>query len=286
MFLIIISCVALAIFLFSMDLSWTNVISSQRNDLVFEGRQTDYGAYALRKEHHRNLFYALFLAVGLIGGGFLTISLFGSKPVQQVIAPAFSIDDSVFFPPKPPKDPIKPKDNPPRTQRASAASAGATGNEVEVVERGKTEQGIVTEPGGGGEGPTGLEQPYDPGGEGDGTYPGANIEDDKKVEIFTRNMPQFPGGQEALIEYIKQRVRYTEFEIDRNVSGTIYVSFVVYSDGSVGDVVIERGIRNGERLAKRATEVLLGMPKWKPGDNGDKPLSVMMKMPLKFELKN
>ena len=85
MLILIISVVALLVFLFSIDMSWSNVVSDNRNNLVFEDRFTDYGAYAIRREHHVNVFYALLLSVGLIGGGFMAISAMRSKPVQKYL---------------------------------------------------------------------------------------------------------------------------------------------------------------------------------------------------------
>lgn len=287
MFLLIISSVALLIFLFSMDLSWANLISNRRNDLVFEGRNQNYGAYVLRREHHVNVFYALLLSVGLIGGGMYVLQFLVRK-AESVISVPDVVDIGPITNINPTK--IKPDlpDKPDRgTARASAAaSGGSLNNEVTVVEQGAQSTATADPQGGGGDGPSDLIQPYDPGSEGGGNgNSGGNDAENKKRHTFVQNMPEFPGGMEELIRYVQSKVKYTDYELLHNVGGTMYVSFTVFPDGNVGEVFVERGIPYGDRLEKRVARVLVEMPRWKPGDNGEEPLAVIMKMPLKFELR-
>jgi protein TonB len=289
MFLLIISSVALLIFLFSMDLSWANLISNRRNDLVFEGRNQNYGAYVLRREHHVNVFYALLLSVGLIGGGMCVLQFLVRK-AESVISVPDVVDIGPITNINPTK--IKPDlpDKPDRgTARASAAaSGGSLNNEVTVVEQGAQSTATADPQGGGGDGPSDLIQPYDPGSAGGGEgldKPENDNSDKKKRHVFVKNMPEFPGGMNEFIRYVQSKMKYTEYELMHNVGGTMYVSFTIFPDGNVGEIVIERGIPYGERLERRVTKVLLEMPQWKPGDNGDQPLAVIMKMPLKFELR-
>jgi protein TonB len=290
MFLLIIFCIALVVFLFSMDLSWANVISTRRNDLVFEGRNKDYGAYALRREHHMNIFYALLVSVGLIGGGMFVLQFVGRKTNAVFSAPAVITELSSLLKTNPPeKKPDQPRKADGQIARAAvAASAGATNTEVHVVEQGGEAGRKIDKQGGDGEGPSDLVQPYDPGtasgGEGKG-MPGNDDSDKKKRHVVVKNMPEFPGGMNEFIRYVQSKMKYTEYELMHNVGGTMYVSFTIFPDGNVGEIIVERGIPYGERLEKRIANVLLEMPQWKPGDNGEEPLAVIMKMPLKFELR-
>ncbi len=288
MIITIIAIIALSVFPFSMDLSWSNVVSAERNDLVFEGRNTSYGAYAIRKNHHLNVFYALLLSVGLIGGGFCGVSLLNGKPEQKVIPAAFSIVIPMDISPiekVEKKDTQKPKDEKPQQR-----SSGQDNREVVVVEN-KAALPIASDldrrniqQGGGGDDPIGIVEPYVPpgdGGEGGGTE---LLPEKKKARRYVKNPPVFPGGVDEMMAYMKPRVRYSDHEIDRNVEGTIYISFVVNEDGSIGEVTIERGIRNGDRLASKAIDAIHAMPRWKPGDDGEEPLPVIVTMPLRFEL--
>jgi periplasmic protein TonB len=288
MFLIIISCISLAIFLFSMDVSWANVISQNRNDLVFEGRNKDYGAYALRKEHHTNVFFALLLAIGLIGGGILTLRLLTgnfkdeTSPISMPVIIDAIID--ITPPEKKPDQPEKPKAKL-QTQSAAAAS-GSVSTDTEIVENTVESKDPAEQVGGDGDAPTDLIQPYDPGSEGGGSGAVDKAEPSKERHIFVKNMPEFPGGMDEFMRYVQARLKYSDYELMHNVGGTMYVSFTVFPDGQVGEVIIERGIPYGDRLEKRVIRALTEMPLWKPGNNGKEPLPVTMKMPVKFELRH
>lgn len=290
MFLITISCIALCIFLFSMDMSWDNMISGCRNELVFEGRNKSYGAYALRREHHMNVFYALLLSVGLIGGGMLAVRFLGGD-FQSKISPASSpviLDVMIDIPPAEKKPERKEKTEAGIQRSASAASSGSVSAETEIVEHGDEQQPSSESSGADGDAPSDLIQPYDPGSDGGGNSSLREVGGEataKKRHTFVKNMPEFPGGMEELIRYVQSHVKYTDYELMHNVGGTMYVSFTVFQDGHVGEIIVERGIPYGDRLEKRVIRVLAGMPVWKPGDNGDEPLPVIMKMPVKFELR-
>lgn len=295
MFLIIISIAALAIFLFSMDISWSNVLSGDRNELVFEGRNQQYGAYKLRREHHVNLMIALFLSVGVIGGGFALLGQFvkhGGK-----ITPPQSNFSIVPITIQPEEVDEKPKqEEKPETQKKAEPTEPAGGEEhreVTVVDHGptkptKSDEDLTGKPiGDGGEGPDGPIAPITVGGDGEGT----GTEDEqgtkkKKVHSFVKNRPEFPGGDEALMSYMLSQVRYSEMDKELLVQGTIYLTFIVEADGSISDVKISRNIRHGDRMGKQAIKAIENMPNWKPGNDGEEPLRVLMTLPLKVELRN
>ncbi len=289
MIISIIAIIALSVFLFSMDLSWSNVISSQRNDLVFEGRNTSYGAYSLRKEHHVNLFYALLLALGVIGGGMYGIGKWNGTPTPKPNPSEFSYMIPVDI--RPIERAKVEEEKKPETERKEQKASGQENKEVEVT------QNAIVKPilsdlerhdkqqGGGGEDPTGIVEPYDPGA-GSGGGDGSEVVVKKTARRYVKNPPQFPGGVDEMMQYMKPRVRYSDMDIEKNVEGIIYISFVVNEDGSIGDIMIERGIRNGDRLAKKAIEAINAMPRWTPGDDGKEPLPVIVTMPLHFELHN
>lgn len=284
MILLIVIAAALGIFLFSIDRSWSNVVSSDRNDLVFEGRNQEYGAFALRKEHHRNMFYALLIAVGIIGGGLLSISALRKKPEYRPSPPNMDITVLIDIPTPDIKKPVE--DQPAVKRTVASKPAGGISNIVEVVTTPVAQPSpIVETPGGGGDDPVGIVEPYVPPGGGDGGNGTGGTVVDPVISRVAVVMPEFPGGAKALMEYMAARVRYSDTDVERGTEGTIYVSFVVDQYGNVQDVIIERGIRNGENLARRAKEVILAMPAWSPGNNGQGPVPVRFTMPLKFELK-
>ena len=95
-------------------------------------------------------------------------------------------------------------------------------------------------------------------------------------------MPEFNGGPAGLMSYIGSNLQYPADAAANNESGTVYVSFVVKSDGSVGAVNIEKGVSN--LLDGEAKRVVGSMPKWTPGEHQGKKVSVKMVLPIKFEL--
>ncbi len=287
MFITIISAIALIVFLFSVDQSWSNVISSQRNDLVFEDRNQDYGAYSLRHEYHRNIFFALLISVGCIGGGLLAVSAMRSSIVSVKMPVLDDINifvnaNTIAQAEQKAKIPFK---------REEQKSSGMDNREVQIVDTqtkavASSDERHDKQQGTGGDDDIVLLAPVGDGAGGDGSGTATVVEPKKNARRYVRNKPEFPGGDQGLMKYMNPRVKYNDREIDRHVEGTIYITFVVYEDGSVGEVNIERGILGGERLAKQAMEAILRMPRWTPGNDGQEPLPVIVTMPLKLELRN
>ena len=95
-------------------------------------------------------------------------------------------------------------------------------------------------------------------------------------------MPQFPGGADALIEYMKKNVIYPNKAKEKGVQGTVYVSFIVEKDGSVSNVNILKGI--GGECDEEALRVVKEMPRWTPGLYKGKPARVLFNIPIYFKL--
>ena len=79
----------------------------------------------------------------------------------------------------------------------------------------------------------------------------------------TEELPMFPGGDEALKVYIVDNTNYPQTAIVDSITGIVFVSFVVNTDGSIGDCEIRRGIRCD--LDEECIRVIKEMPNWKPG---------------------
>lgn len=95
-------------------------------------------------------------------------------------------------------------------------------------------------------------------------------------------MPEFNGGPAGLMSYIGTNLQYPADAAANNESGTVYVSFIVKSDGSVMGATVEKGISN--LLDGEAKRVVGSMPKWTPGEHQGKKVSVKMVLPIKFNL--
>ncbi len=102
------------------------------------------------------------------------------------------------------------------------------------------------------------------------------------VYQIAEEMPEFPGGVEALMDFVGKNVKYPEEAKEKEISGRVFVSFVIEKDGSVNEVKVMRGIGGG--CDEEAVRVIKGMPKWKPGMQKGKPVRVSYMMPLNFKL--
>ena len=100
----------------------------------------------------------------------------------------------------------------------------------------------------------------------------------EKAEV----MPEYPGGDQAMMQFVAENVKYPQDAIDKEISGRVLVSFVVEKDGSIGDVKVVKGIGGG--CDEEAVRVVNTMPKWKPGMDKGKPVRVSYMMPITFKL--
>ena len=110
-------------------------------------------------------------------------------------------------------------------------------------------------------------------------------EDPEENVVFqvVENMPEFPGGQQALFKYLAENVKYPVIAQENGIQGRVICQFVVNKDGSIVDVVAVRS--SGEpSLDKEAIRVIQSMPKWKPGKQRGKPVRVKYTVPVNFRL--
>lgn len=107
--------------------------------------------------------------------------------------------------------------------------------------------------------------------------------DDDKVFDKVDNMPEFPGGSMALMEFLRDNVKYPKGAFERNVQGRVIVGFVVDRDGSVTDVHAFKPL--DEELDAEAVRVISAMPKWTPGMVKGEPVRVKYFVPVIFRLK-
>jgi TonB family protein len=106
--------------------------------------------------------------------------------------------------------------------------------------------------------------------------------DSSKVFLVVETQPQYEGGWEAMMNFIRKNLQYPLVAKRNGYQGTVYVSFVVQRDGTVADAKVIRGIH--ESLDKEAIRVVNLMPKWKPGMQNGKTVHVRFNLPIKFGL--
>ncbi|MEX1001481.1 MAG: energy transducer TonB [Crocinitomicaceae bacterium] len=110
-------------------------------------------------------------------------------------------------------------------------------------------------------------------------------EEEVKVEPivdFAEVEPEFPGGEAAMMEWIRDHIEYPPLSIEMGEQGIVYVQFVVNKDGSIEQVRIMRGV--SDPLDSEAKRVVKAMPKWKPGEQAGKKVRVRYTLPIHFRL--
>ena len=96
-------------------------------------------------------------------------------------------------------------------------------------------------------------------------------------------MPQFPGGQTAMLQYMMKNIKYPKQAMKEGIQGRVTVSFIVEKDGRVSNVRLLRSVQ--PLLDKEAIRVVKSMPKWSPGKQKGKPVRVRFNLPVMFKLK-
>ena len=258
------------------------------DDLIFEHRNQAYGAYDLRKSYRSTLGRALLLGSLLFLGALGIPSLYAIVKTTNtdVMVEATVMDLPTEAPPEekitPPKQELAPVQatvtNPVPEVVADAPDdmpPMATVDELKVATSGPTTQE------GSGDGefieapetarPTVVEKAIE----------APEVVDDKSFTVVEQQ-PEFPGGLPALAAYLQKNLRYPSAASRANVSGKVYLSFVVNADGSLADVSVAKGIGFG--CDDEALRVVEAMPRWRAGRQAGRAVRVRFSLPVVFML--
>ncbi len=241
-------------------------------DLVFEGKNKEYGAYQLRQENSKTTTKAFFYAIGSIGfvsGIFMLFSSFKSNPtplVEPIIDDTLVIVDVVLPPetkkPEPPRtEPEKPVALPVETPPVNTSYVVAPTAQANPIIPTNNKLPTTNPSTGGTEPGTGTTtNPSSGNGEGENDKPTAPT--GPVMSAVLDAQPEFPGGMKKFYAYVGDN--FEKQEIDDIESLTVHVSFVIEKDGSMTDIKV---LRNpGYGLDKEAIRVLKSLKtKWKPG---------------------
>jgi len=107
-------------------------------------------------------------------------------------------------------------------------------------------------------------------------------EEETKVFDVVEQMPEFPGGQGALFEYLSKNIKYPVVAEENGIQGRVIVTFVVERDGSITDVKVVKSV--DPSLDKEAQRVVRSMPKWIPGKQNGSAVRVKFTVPVTFRL--
>ena len=100
--------------------------------------------------------------------------------------------------------------------------------------------------------------------------------------VVVEEMPQFPGGNEAMIKFIAENLIYPKTAMDKGEQGRVIVSFVINKRGKVGDVKLIRSV--SPELDAEAVRVIQAMPDWIPGKQKGKAVNVRYTIPILYQL--
>lgn len=99
---------------------------------------------------------------------------------------------------------------------------------------------------------------------------------------FTEEMPEFPGGAEALNAFLSKEIQYPEVARNNGITGTVLVEFVIEKDGKVSNASVK--VPLFPDCDKEAIRGVMAMPKWKPGKNMNKPVRCYYQVPVTFKM--
>ena len=271
-----------------------DLVSLEWTDLVFEGRNQNYGAYKLRKEtSKRNIWSIIFvvlLAILLYLGLTLENIVEAHRTVENTqVVEICNLGDKKKEVKVERKEEIKLE--PERIVEKVKSSIKFTApvikkdqlvNEEEVIKLDEIENsnkaiGVFTVEGNdevGGEVLKVKEEIAQP-------EPPKHEEDNKVFEVVEQ-MPSFPGGYAALMQWLGSNMKYPTIAAENNVQGRVIVQFVVEKDGSITDVHVAKSV--DPSLDKEASRVVKAMPKWIPGKQNSSPVRVRFTVPVTFKL--
>lgn len=269
-------------------------------DMVFAGKNKEYGAYQLRKgTSGRNIKALLILVIAAaLVGGFLAWKVIEQKQAeeQQAYMEAMELAKLQQQAKKEEKkkEPVKPKIEPKKeipvareTQKFTAPvikKDELVKEENQVKQMDKLDDKVAV----GAEDKEGVKDrtvealrseivvaaPPPP--------PAPKPEVATKVFDVVEEMPSFPGGNGALMSYLNSNVKYPVVAQENGVQGRVIISFVVERDGSISDVKVARSV--DPSLDREAQRVVKSMPRWTPGKQNGQTVRVKYTVPVVFRL--
>lgn len=108
--------------------------------------------------------------------------------------------------------------------------------------------------------------------------------ENKETFIFEDRIPEFPGGEDALVSFIEKNLKYPKKARKNNIEGVVYVNFVIDKYGNCINSKITKS--PSPLLSEAALDVMKKMPKWKPGKQGGKNVDVLYDIPITFSLED
>lgn len=276
-------------------MSKIDLISNEWTDLVFEGRNQSYGAYKLRKGTAKRNVWALIivgLAAALLYLGLqLQKMAEANKKVENTQAVELAKLNTEKKEAKVEKKEII-KQEPEKVVEQVKSSVKFTApiikkdsevkeeDEIKLDEVQKSDKAV---------GAFTVEGNDEVGGavlkakeEIAAPEPPKHVVEETKIFTVVEQMPMYPGGDAALMGYLRDNIHYPTIAAENGVQGRVVVGFVVERDGSITDVKILRGV--DPSLDREAMRVVKSMPRWNPGKQNGSAVRVKYQVPVSFRL--
>ncbi|MBQ3556072.1 MAG: energy transducer TonB [Bacteroidales bacterium] len=273
-----------------------NISSQEWCDLIFEGRNKAYGAYDLRKDSPKRHNIATLSVVLIAAAAFFLPGLIGDlidkiRPEEEeeiVMTQVTELSDLKEAEVKkneeykplmetPPPPPLKSsiKFTAPVIKKDEEVSEEEEIKSQEELIESKVTISIADVEG------NDEENGQDIADFKEAIKPVVEEEDNQVLEVVEQ-MPTFPGGQKALLQYISDNIKYPSIAQENGIQGRVVVRFVVKRDGSVGEVQVLRGV--DATLDKEAVRVVKSIPNFIPGKQNGHAVNVWFTLPVQFKL--
>lgn len=277
-------------------MSKIDLISNDWVDLVFDGKNQAYGAYRLRKGTGKRNIIAIVSVIILAVAAFSAMAI--KKIVDEQAAKVAATEVNELSALNQPKKKAEVKQQkvqikePEKVVERVKSSVKFTApvikkdNEVKPEDEIKTQDQLM-------ETKTAIGT-FDVKGNDDANgevlkakdvitqpEPPKHVEENKVFDVVEQ-MPSFPGGPQALLQYLNNNVKYPVVAQENGVQGRVVISFVVEKDGSVTDVQVAKSV--DPSLDKEAQRVVKSMPHWIPGKQNGSAVRVKYVVPVSFKL--
>ena len=272
-------------------MSKVDLISGAWCDLVFEGRNQAYGAYRLRKSTGKRNLWSLLIVLIAAVVIFSAIAIKNVIQANQRVAVTTAVELSSIQTKKQPKvekkAPVKIEQPKPveKVKSSIKFTAPVIKKDEDVkpeeemknqdeLQKTKTTIGAFNVVGNdeiGGEvlkAKEEIAQPEPP------------KEEENKVFDVVEEQPSFPGGQGALMQWLRDNIKYPVIAAENGIEGRVIVQFVVSKTGSISGVTVVRGV--DPSLDKEAVRVVSSMPNWTPGKQNGTTVNVRYTLPVTF----
>lgn len=268
------------------------ILSADILDIVFEGRNKDYGAYELRKTYNKRLTIALIgMAVlcALLFLGYILANTISSSEDKAIVVQDVQLEElkqeekkEELPPPPPPKPPDPPKVEmakftPPKIVKDEEVKEEEKPPEIEKLE--DTKIGTINQEGVKDEGI--VAPPVSDEGKGVVEAPKKVEEDWDKTFTKVEIESAYPGGAAAWQRYLLKTLRYPQEAQDNEIQGTVVVQFIVDKSGTVSDV---EAISGPQVLRDEAVRVIQKSGKWTPAVQNGRQVKSYKKQPIGFRL--